>query len=97
MAVAKIVMHFEDGLWWAESPDLDGFTVVAPSLAALRVEVREAAAFHLGSDEPVEVAEVLGGAQSAADVRWVSRTGGAPRQCFISETQKVPNTFKASA
>jgi hypothetical protein len=31
MRHTHVVMHYEDGSWWADSPDLEGFTVVAPT------------------------------------------------------------------
>ena len=34
MTRTNVVMHDEDGSWWADSPDLKGFTVVAPTLGA---------------------------------------------------------------
>lgn len=76
MKRARIVLHYEDGSWWAESPDLEGFTVVAQTLRELQSAVREAVAFHLKSNDPVEISESLAAAQPAAEVSWVSRTGG---------------------
>lgn len=97
MTRARIVLHYEDGSWWAESPDLDGFTVVAPTLRELQVAVREAAAFHLESGEPVQIAESMAGARSAEEVSWVSRTGGSAYAPVESRAPHARIPLKASA
>jgi len=59
MTTINLVIHHAQGTWWAESPDLEGFTVVAASLAELRVTAREAVTFHLDADHPIDVRESL--------------------------------------
>ena len=76
----NVVKHYEDGSWWADSPDMEGFTVVAPTLAALQEAVRGALAFHLDTDQSVLVAESMAGAESAGGVTWVPRSGGSSDQ-----------------
>jgi predicted RNase H-like HicB family nuclease len=47
MSVELIIHHEaagDDAVWWAESPDLAGFTAAAPSLAELRRRVLAALA-----------------------------------------------------
>ena len=51
MKQVTVVVHREELTWWAESPDLDGWSVAAQSRAALDGLVREAIAFHLGVDD----------------------------------------------
>jgi predicted RNase H-like HicB family nuclease len=76
----NVVMHDEDGSWWADSPDMEGFTVVAPTLVALQEAARGALAFHLDTDQSVLVAESMAGAESAGGVTWVPRSGGSSDQ-----------------
>jgi predicted RNase H-like HicB family nuclease len=59
MTTINLVIHHDEGTWWAESPDLEGFTVVAASLAELRVTARDAVTFHLDADHPIDVRESL--------------------------------------
>jgi Uncharacterized conserved protein len=59
MTTINLVIHHDEGTWWAESPDLEGFTVVAASLSELRFTVRDAVAFHFDSDDPVDVCEFI--------------------------------------
>lgn len=53
-------MHFhvesspEGAVWWAESPDVQGFTAAAPSLAELRDRCRDALNDIVGSGEFLE-------------------------------------------
>jgi predicted RNase H-like HicB family nuclease len=37
----RVVYHDEDGTWWAESPDVAGYSAAAESLAALHRLVHE--------------------------------------------------------
>ena len=97
MRHTHVVMHYEDGSWWADSPDLEGFTVVAPTLAALQVAVRGALAFHLDTDEPVLVAESMAGAQSAGDATWVPRSGGSSDQRMETRTPRATMREKSTA
>lgn len=97
MTRARVVLHYEDGSWWAESPDLEGFTVVAPTLRELQLAVRDAVAFHLESEEPVQIAESMAGARSAEEVAWVSRTGGSAYKPIESRAPHARISLKASA
>lgn len=48
--------HQEDGSWWADSPDIAGFTAVGSSLAEVREIVRDGMDFYL-EGEPARVIE----------------------------------------
>ncbi|NTW41770.1 MAG: type II toxin-antitoxin system HicB family antitoxin [Cellulomonadaceae bacterium] len=52
MADTTVIYHHEQGSWWAESPDVDGFTAVAGTFGELRALVREGLEFYLDDLEP---------------------------------------------
>ena len=97
MTRTKVVMHYEEGSWWADSPDLEGFTVVAPTLVELQDAVRAAIAFHVDTNQPVLVAESMAGAQSAGDVTWVPRSGGPSDQRMAPRTPRATMRENSSA
>lgn len=56
----RMVYHFEDGSWWADSDDAPGYYAGAETLEQLRKSVREGLEFHLedsvdGLEEVVEI------------------------------------------
>lgn len=51
-----LVIHREADGWWAEAPELPGFSAAAATVDALREVARDGLAFHL-DDEPFEVYE----------------------------------------
>lgn len=53
MAEVQVVLHNDDGAWWAEAPDVPGFAATAASRLELRERVAEALNFFL--NEPVDV------------------------------------------
>lgn len=62
----RVIIHLENpsggpGAWWAESPDLDGFTAAAPSLTELRVISERALR---------EIVEEAGGDPLSAAISW---------------------------
>lgn len=69
MAQVRIVYHQEGDSWWAESPDLDGFTAGGSSLREVRQMAREGVEFYL--DASAEIREELpnGGLVVQSDVR----------------------------
>ncbi len=97
MTLAKIVMHYEEGSWWAESSDLAGFTVVAPTLRELQTAVREAVRFHFETNDTVNVAEFLADAMPAANVSWRSLSGGSTNSRFETKAPQTHLPQKASA
>lgn len=48
MITIRVTYHHEEGVWWAESADVDGFSATAESLRELRGLVKEGLEFHLG-------------------------------------------------
>lgn len=77
MTPATVVYHHEDGTWWADSPDVPGFTAVSDTLSELRQMVREGVPFYLDESE-VELYEQNVDGTPVRDVRlsgpsaWVS-------------------------
>lgn len=92
MTRPRVILHFEEGMWWAESPDVACVTVTAATLPELRAAVREAMAFHLDLDAVTEIAESFAHATSADKVAWTSHSGAA-----VTATQRVlPARVEAS-
>jgi len=50
---ARILYHHEADGWWAESPDIDGWTAAGASYEEVRDLAEQGAEFALG--EPVEL------------------------------------------
>jgi predicted RNase H-like HicB family nuclease len=70
MATVELVIHIEaadgEAVWWAESPEVPGFSVAAPTLA----EMRERATAALNELEgPVRITERLAGGEDAGPAR----------------------------
>lgn len=58
MRTVTVVLHQDPETgWWADSPDVDGYTAADPDLQQLRQLVHEGLEFFL--DEPVQVEERL--------------------------------------
>lgn len=54
MSPIRVIYHDESPHgWWAESPDLTGWTAVADTLAELQQLAEEGARFVLGRDDVV--------------------------------------------
>jgi predicted RNase H-like HicB family nuclease len=53
--VVRVAYHEDQGMWWADSEDVDGFMATGNNLGDVRALVREGLAFHLG--HAVEVRE----------------------------------------
>jgi hypothetical protein len=57
--MATFYIHVEPAeteiVWWAETPDVAGLSLAAPTLRALRRLIDEASLRHLGPDTPVEL------------------------------------------
>lgn len=67
MRQITVIFHHADDAWWAESPDLPGFSALAPTLESLRREVRSGVEFEL-EGEPHLVLET-----AASSARWGTR------------------------
>lgn len=53
----RVVYHFEDGSWWADSDDAPGYYAGADTLDQLRERVLEGLEFHF--EDSVEVSEEI--------------------------------------
>lgn len=66
MTMTELIIHLEDAdgevVWWAESPDVPGFSAAAPTLAELRERAREALSAR--GARPVQIVERLVGKES---------------------------------
>jgi hypothetical protein len=51
MSHARVIYHFDDGNWWADSPDVDRWSAAAPDVAALVQLVVEGVPFALEEDD----------------------------------------------
>jgi predicted RNase H-like HicB family nuclease len=60
MTSVSVIYHYEPEGWWADSPDIPGWTATADSVDALRSLAEEGVRFALESDEVV-VEHQLGG------------------------------------
>lgn len=47
MRTVRVVYHNQDGYWWADSVDVEGFTAVGTDLPALRARVRDGLTAYL--------------------------------------------------
>lgn len=52
----RVVYHREGDVWWADSPDLDGFVATGADLAEVRALVKEGVPFYVVDDD-VELEE----------------------------------------
>jgi hypothetical protein len=70
MATIELVIHIEaadgEAVWWAESPDVPGFSAAAPTLVELRERSIAALSELRGS---VRITERLAGGEESGDVR----------------------------
>lgn len=57
MRQITIVIHRETDGWWAEAPELPGFSAAAATIDSLREVTRDGLAFHL-DDEPFAIFEL---------------------------------------
>lgn len=77
MATIELIIHLEgvdgEAVWWAESPDVPGFSAAAPSLIELRERAQAALEELKGC--PVRIVECLEGASHERhdDERWAAR------------------------
>jgi len=82
MRSVTVVYHREDEGWWAESPDVKGYTAADDSFAGLRKLVQEGLPFLLDVDA-VHLSEQLadGATLYSSFKSWPFR-GGAARESF---------------
>jgi predicted RNase H-like HicB family nuclease len=70
MRRVRVQYHLDEGSWWADSPDVPGFTAVAETLQELRPLAREGVCFAL--DEKVVVEDTTPGAKGYVDPRYLN-------------------------
>ncbi len=84
MTAIRVTYHHEDGAWWADSPDLDGWVAGGDTLAEARVQAREGIKFFVGPhvevlegdiEHPVVVRRVV---ISGASQAWLAGSTDAP-------------------
>lgn len=51
--VVRVRYHFDEGAWWADSPDIPGFSAAGRSFDEVRQQVREGVPFFLGESAAV--------------------------------------------
>ena len=56
MTIIRVNYHHEDGTWWADSPDVEGWVAGGETLAEARAQVRDGLPFFLADDD-VEILE----------------------------------------
>lgn len=95
---ATVVYHREDGMWWADSPDLDGYTAVGDSIGELQLLVHEGLPFYVGSDVLINE-ELEGGLPLVQDLsrvaprgdRWYTETS-TPSGAVMTRAATSPST-----
>ena len=55
----NITYHGEDGVWWAESNDMPGFSAAGDTFAETRKLAREDIPFFFDDNEPTTIREFL--------------------------------------
>ena len=63
-------MHYENGSWWAECPEIAGITVIGSTLGELRKSVHEAIHFHFDSAEEFNFHEFID-SSSSESASWI--------------------------
>jgi predicted RNase H-like HicB family nuclease len=54
METVRIIYHHEADGWWAESPDIEGWSVAGDSFSEVRALVNEGISLALGSEARTE-------------------------------------------
>jgi predicted RNase H-like HicB family nuclease len=82
MVTARVIYHLEDGAWWAESPDVRGWSAAADDLVDLHRLVEEGVAFALERDDVTvvrvaapELEPLVSGARTVGAVARVETSG----------------------
>lgn len=83
--------HKEAGTWWAESPNLPGFSAAADSREELRALVAEGVAFAI-DDEPHMILEAAWDTYTSANVSTLAGTSPAElTPQFGYKTRRTPS------
>lgn len=86
MTTIRVTYHHEDGAWWADSSDLDGWYAGGETLAEARAQVREGLAFYVDGDLDLFESDVHG--QPVV----VSKISGLPSAWFAGQTESAQVT-----
>jgi len=98
MKTIRVRYHFEPEGWWADSPDLDGFTAAGADLTEVRAMVKEGVPIFLDGED-VELAEELSDSHGpVVDVHVtvtgavvpVPTTGYTPLREHAERTPRMP-------
>lgn len=54
-----IVYHRDEGIWWADSPDMPGFSAVGDDFATTRNLAREDVPFFFDDSVPTDISEKM--------------------------------------
>jgi predicted RNase H-like HicB family nuclease len=54
MDPVRVIYHYEEGGWWAESPDIQGWTAAADTYEEIVKLVEEGVPFALEREVPIE-------------------------------------------
>ncbi|HSK48996.1 MAG TPA: type II toxin-antitoxin system HicB family antitoxin [Solirubrobacterales bacterium] len=54
METVRVIYHHEDDGWWAESPDIEGWSAAGASYAEVAKLAKEGIPFALGGEVPIE-------------------------------------------
>ena len=68
----SVMYHLDDDAWWAESPDIPGWTIAGATFAEIRALAEDGARFALERDD-VDVRHLV----PQAVLPWLQRTVGA--------------------
>lgn len=81
----RMVYHFEDGSWWADSEDAPGYYAGAATLGQLRERVHEGLEFHFEDSVEVtdEIIEIVSTTHPREDVTVEQRVCHLASQLII--------------
>ena len=82
MRQVTVRYHKEAGVWWAESPDLAGFSAAADSREELKALVRDGVSFAL-DDEPHILLEAS----------WTDHTGAGSATASVTSRPELTPRF----
>lgn len=54
MDSVRVIYHHEDGAWWAESPDVEGWSAAGNTFAEVRALASEGIPFALDREAEIE-------------------------------------------
>ncbi|KFI92479.1 hypothetical protein BISA_0881 [Bifidobacterium saguini DSM 23967] len=91
----NITYHREDGVWWAESDDMPGFSAAGDTFAETRKNVWEGVDFYFNDNQPTSIIEYTDdGAKILSDNIVLFNPG--PKADVTIPTQRPLSTRVAS-